>query len=75
MPTFFIIDGIKVDLYYNDHVPPHFHAKYAEYEDLINIKTLTKLKGNLPARQHKKIVKWARQHQDILMEIWDSLRS
>ncbi len=75
MPTFFFIDGIKVDLYYNDHAPPHFHAKYAEYENLIAIKTLTKLKGDLPPKQHKKIIKWSKKNQDVLMEIWDTLSS
>ncbi|MBK6904830.1 MAG: DUF4160 domain-containing protein [Saprospirales bacterium] len=40
MPTFFIIDGIKVDFYYNDHLPPHFHAVYAEFEELVEIKSL-----------------------------------
>jgi len=74
MPTFFIIDGIKVDLYHNDHVPPHFHAKYAEYENLISIKKMEKMKGNLPTKQQRKIMKWAKEHQDILMEIWESLR-
>ena len=43
MPTYFIIDGIKIDLYFDDHAPPHFHAIYAEYEELIEIQTL-----NLP---------------------------
>lgn len=75
MPTFFIIDGIKVDLYFNDHAPPHFHAKYAEYEDLIAIRNSTKLRGNLPTRQHKKIKKWAKEHRKVLMEIWEELHS
>lgn len=75
MPTFFIIDGIKVELYFNDHAPPHFHAKYSGYEDVIEIRTLKRMKGNLPTKQHKKIKKWASKNQDLLMEIWDSLRS
>ena len=74
MPTFFTIDGVKIDLYYNDHAPPHFHAKYAECEDLIEIKTLGKIKGNLPQKQHKKVIIWAKKNQSLLMEIWDSLR-
>ncbi len=37
MPTYFTFDGIKIDLYFDDHAPPHFHAIYAEYEELIEI--------------------------------------
>ncbi len=40
MPTFFIIDGVKIELYYKDHNPPHFHAIYAEYEILVDIKNI-----------------------------------
>jgi len=75
MPTFFIIDGIKIDLYYNDHVPPHFHAIYAEYEELIEIDTLNVYRGKLPKKQHKKIIKWAEKNQSILKEIWESMRA
>ncbi|MEZ5044987.1 MAG: DUF4160 domain-containing protein [Saprospiraceae bacterium] len=74
MPTFFIIDGIKIDLYYNDHVPPHFHAIFAEFEELIEIKSLETYRGNLPSKQHKKVIKWAKKNQSILMEIWESMR-
>ncbi|MEZ4850870.1 MAG: DUF4160 domain-containing protein [Bacteroidia bacterium] len=74
MPTYFRFDGIKIDLYFNDHVPPHFHAIYAEYEELIEIQTLQTYQGTLPTRQHKKVIKWAEENQQILMEIWESLR-
>ncbi|AEE50974.1 DUF4160 domain-containing protein [Haliscomenobacter hydrossis] len=60
MPTFFIIDGVKIDFYYNDHVPPHFHAIYAEYEVLIEIESLKIHRGSLPKPQQKKILKWAK---------------
>lgn len=74
MPTFFTIDGIKIDFYYNDHLPPHFHAIYAEFEELIDINKLETIRGELPKRQHKKIMKWAKANQTLLIEIWDSMR-
>ena len=40
MPTFYVINSIKIDVYSRDHLPPHFHALYAEHEVLIVIKTL-----------------------------------
>lgn len=72
MPTYFSFDGIKIDLYFNDHTPPHFHAIYAEYEELIEIQTLETYQGKLPSKQHKKVIKWAKENQEILMEIWQN---
>ena len=74
MPTFFIIDGIKIDFYYNDHVPPHFHAIYAEYEVLIEIESLKIHRGSLPKPQQKKNLKWAKANQAQLNEIWEAMR-
>jgi hypothetical protein len=31
MPTLSAFDGIKIMMYYRDHLPPHFHAIYNEY--------------------------------------------
>ena len=27
-------------MYFNDHAPPHFHARYGEFEATINLDTL-----------------------------------
>lgn len=59
MPTLHIINSIKIDVYSRDHLPPHFHALYAEHEILIVIKTLKTYAGSLPARQHKMVLAWA----------------
>lgn len=75
MPTFFIVDGVKIEFYYNDHVPPHFHATIAEFEALIEIETATILRGDLPKNKRKKILKWATENETILMEIWEQMRS
>jgi len=40
LPTVHIIDSIKILIYYDDHLPPHFHAIYNEHEELIEINTL-----------------------------------
>lgn len=73
MPTVKIIDSIKIDIYSREHPPPHFHAIYAEYEELIEIKTLKTYIGNLPSSKRKKVVKWADKHKDYLMEVFKQL--
>jgi len=36
----------------NDHLPPHFHAEYGEFEAVYTIDTLDTLRGQLPRRAH-----------------------
>ena len=60
-------EGIRIYIYPRDHHPPHFHAFYAEYEALINIRTLDIMAGNLPGKQLKRIRKWANLNQNELL--------
>ncbi len=39
MPVISRFLGIVIAMYWDDHAPPHFHAKYAEYEVTVNILT------------------------------------
>lgn len=73
MPTFFIIDGVKIVLYFDDHNPPHFHAIIAEYDALIGIESSKILEGGLPSNKVKKILKWAGENKIELLEIWKDL--
>jgi len=66
--------GIVIAINYNDHQPPHFHARYGEYKALIAIPTLTLLRGRLPARALGLTIEWASRHQDELMDNWERAR-
>ena len=61
------VDSIKLYLHPRDHGPPHFHAIYAEYEALIDIRTLDVLRGELPGKQLKRVLAWGEGKQDLLM--------
>ncbi|MFB3893438.1 MAG: DUF4160 domain-containing protein [Phycisphaerae bacterium] len=37
MPVISRFYGIVVAIYWHDHAPPHFHAKYGEYEVEVDI--------------------------------------
>ena len=74
MPTFYTIDGVKIQLYFKDHVPPHFHAVIAEYELQVDIIRLRILEGELPKNKQKKILKWAVENQEDLLQIWNELQ-
>ena len=80
MPEISRFRGIIVSIYYNDHLPPHFHAEYAGKMSRINIETLEEIEDNkpghnpLPKRQLKIAIGWAACHQQELMENWELAR-
>jgi Domain of unknown function (DUF4160) len=59
MPTLHIINSIKIDVYAREHMPPHFHAIYAEHEMLFEIDTLATYAGWLPPKQYRLTIRWA----------------
>ena len=59
MPTISRFYGILIQMYFGDHVPPHFHALYAEFEALIDIQTLDVIRGELPNRAMALVMEWA----------------
>lgn len=58
-------------IYYDDHIPPHFHASYSEYEEVFLIETLEPYAGRLPNKQRKKVLKWAEGNKEFLWSKWN----
>ena len=54
-----------------EHPPPHFHARYGEYEASIAIRTLEILDGYLPRRALNLVLDWAELHRAELLEDWE----
>lgn len=71
MPIISEFYGISIMRYYDDHAPPHFHAKHGDDEALIQISPLEPLKGRLSTRALNLVLEWAQNHQDELMEDWN----
>ena len=74
MPRISEFFGIVIAMYYNDHAPPHFHAKYAEHEATFGIDTMRVLEGSLPRRATALVLEWAGLHRDELTENWELAR-
>ena len=71
MPEISRFYGLIIYIFYDDHVPPHFHVKYAEYDAVMGIENLSLIKGNLPARALGLVTEWAALHQKELREDWE----
>ena len=50
MPIISMFYGILISMYYSDHMPAHFHAKYQEYEGIFSLDGRM-FKGNIPVKQ------------------------
>ena len=71
MPTISTFYGILIQMFWDEHAPPHFHALYAEHEVLINIRTFEIIEGKLPRRALALVLEWAQSHREALLEDWE----
>ncbi len=62
-------------MFFNDHQPPHFHARYGGLEATIAIETLEVIEGELPNRALRLLREWAMMHREELREDWQLCRT
>lgn len=72
MPCISSFYGIKITMFFDEHNPPHFHAKYAEFNAVILINENCVYEGQLPSRQLKLVLAWAEIHKNELIKNWHS---
>jgi hypothetical protein len=70
MPRIAEFYGIAIYMYFQDHVPPHFHAIYGRLDVEVAIATGGILKGSLPARAERLVREWAQKYRPELEENW-----
>jgi uncharacterized protein DUF4160 len=70
MPEISRFLGIVIAMYYNDHSPPHFHARYGEIDIRVNIEDGDIMSGEFPARARKHVLEWLDLHCKELMQDW-----
>lgn len=71
MPTICAFYGIIIQMFWDEHAPPHFHARYGEFEALVDIRSLEIMEGSLPRRAMAMVMEWAKEHHGELMEDWE----
>jgi len=71
MPEISRFFGIVIKMYFDEHLPPHFHAEYSEYEAVFDIRTLVAIGGDLPPRVLGMVVEWASEHRAELLDLWE----
>jgi hypothetical protein len=74
LPTISMFFGILIAMYWREHGPPHFHAKYGGHEAIVDIETGDVLEGHLPPRAAMLVREWAQLHRDELRDNWHRCR-
>jgi hypothetical protein len=69
MPEISRFLGIIIAMYYKDHLPPHFHAIYGEYEITVEIESGV-INGRFPRRALRLVLEWLELHKDELLVNW-----
>ena len=71
MPEISRFFGIIIAMFFDDHNPPHFHARYGNDNAVIKITDLTVLEGYLQPRALGLVIEWAAIHKDELLNDWE----
>ncbi len=70
MPAISYFYGIKIYINPNDHNPPHFHVRYAEFDAQVGIKDGQILAGNLPPKARALTEEWRILNIEALLQNW-----
>lgn len=73
MPEISRFLGVVIAMYYSDHAPPHFHARYGDFEITIGIADGV-VDGRFPRRALTLVLEWYNLHQAELSENWNLAR-
>ena len=67
------IGKVIIRVYASDHLPPHFHAIAPDFEALINIETLTIIRGALSRQAAKAVMAWATANRRAIASEWNRI--
>ncbi len=74
MPELCRFLGIVIFMNFNEHNPPHFHAKYGDFEIIVEINSGI-VEGKFPKRALNLVMEWYEMHKDELLQNWDLIRT
>lgn len=70
MPEISRFFGIVISMYYSEHAPPHFHARYGDERASIRIDDGEILEGSLGRRALRLVEEWRALHVAELQNDW-----
>jgi hypothetical protein len=68
------VEGLRIEIYADEHPPPHFHVKAPGIEATFDILSCELLRGTVPGRERRLIEWWHRRGRSMLIRIWNQTR-
>jgi len=69
MPVISRFFGIVIFMFWREHAPPHFHAKYQDQEITVEIKS-GRVAGQMVPKAVSLVQEWRESHRAELLEDW-----
>jgi len=73
MPTLARFANFEIDMYFEDHNPPHVHVVGREFEMLVAIRDGAVLAGDAPPKVRRTAMRWIAVNRDALLRKWEDL--
>lgn len=70
MPTIAWFYGIAIQMFYDDHNPPHLHARYGRAQALFRLSDGIVISGALPPTATRLVREWMLARRVELYENW-----
>ena len=67
--------GIMIQMYYDDHNPPHFHARYGPAKAIVRRSDGETIAGELPPTATRMVRQWAVARNAELQDNWQRARA
>ncbi|MDO9545659.1 MAG: DUF4160 domain-containing protein [Pelolinea sp.] len=68
------VRGMRIEIYPNEHQPPHFHIKSSDFQASFRIDDCSLIAGNINGGNYRKILYWYEHAKPKLIEIWNKTR-
>lgn len=68
------VRSLKIEIYSNEHPPPHFHVKSPNINASFDIKDCKKLNGSISNKDYKMIRYWHISAKGLLIKAWGDTR-
>lgn len=71
MPTLVRFNRCRIVVFPREHLPPHFHILMVDGRQcLVEIETLDIMAGNIPRRDLREPLAWAKENREALNNAW-----
>jgi hypothetical protein len=75
MPTIAYFYGVMIQMYYDEHEPPHFHARYGGAKAVVRLSDGEIIAGELPPTAARMVRQWALARRNELQDNWHRARA